>query len=169
MHAGRKREQVVIAMVQSAQYAKWLSLKQKRNKESLPWLREKPGTLDAGPVMSQHLCQPVSCRLLPRHERPPILRGGNASCMVRAPLQSALSTDATPSRTMGFHNKMCHTASRHCLSLSPDDCARTTVASRASAQRSKSNHNERIKWNQNMRASCRGSVRQISNAISTTL
>ena len=32
--------------------------------------------------------------------------------MGRAPPKSALTTDATPSRTTGFHDKMCHTASR---------------------------------------------------------
>ena len=32
--------------------------------------------------------------------------------MGRAPPKSALPTDATPSRTTGFHDKMCHTASR---------------------------------------------------------
>ena len=47
--------------------------------------------------------------------------------MVHAPPKSALHNEATPCRATGFRAKMCHTASRHCLSLSPDACARTTV------------------------------------------
>ena len=49
----------------SAHDAKWPFLEQTRNRETLRWWRVKPGTLDAEPVMSQDLCQPVSCRVVP--------------------------------------------------------------------------------------------------------
>ena len=105
-HADREKEQGVVAM--------------------------GPGTLDPEPVMSWDLRQPVLCRLLPRHERSPTLRGGKVTpCMVHAPPKSALHNDATPSRTTVFHAKMCRTVSRRFLSKSPDACARTTARAQA--------------------------------------
>ena len=44
---------------------------------------------------------------------------------------SALPTDATPSGTTVFHDKMCRTASRRFLSRSLDACARTTARAQA--------------------------------------
>ena len=82
--------------------------------------------------MSWDFWQPMLCRLLPRHERSPNLRGGNVTpCMVHAPPKSALHNDATPSRTTVFHAKMCRTAWRRFLSKSPDACARTTARAQA--------------------------------------
>ena len=107
------------SQAESAQHAKWLfvtktelcMLLERGNKESLPWWRVKPSTLDAEPVMSYHLRQPVSCCLLPRHERSP----PHSWCTHQRALSTLMPHQTEPRVSMQRCVTLCRVTACPCL------------------------------------------------------